>query len=271
LLGQTRVHQVYQRGRLLQVSFDTLSLGSSDCLPFVAVASPALPDSSREDSPTGAFNISKNGATITNAGFMAVATPEDEGPSAADYDPTVDMREDNKRYEQHIHDHEAPSGACDVTKAIVRDEQTPASLPKQESQQESTKKEDDDDFDMFAEGDDDDMFAGPIPKAKKAESQTNKTHPIVSDAKQLDASLLDNWDDPDGYYRVIPAELLDGRYRVQTNLGRGMFSGVVRALDLTTQKLVAIKIIRNNETMYVLYTLILLVFLFSCFAVLTAL
>lgn len=261
-MGQTLAHQEYQRGRLLQVSFDTLSLGFADCLSFVAVASPALPDSSREDSPTGAFNISKNGATIINAGSMTTATVEDEGPSAADYDPTVDMQEDNKRHEQRIHDHEVPSSACGVTKAAVRDEQTPASLPKQEPQQESAKKEDDDDFDMFAEGDDDDMFAGPMPKAKKAESQTNKTHPIVSDAKQLDASLLDNWDDPDGYYRVIPAELLDGRYRVQTNLGRGMFSGVVRALDLTTQKLVAIKIIRNNETMYVLYILIPLVFPF---------
>ncbi|PUU81318.1 kinase-like domain-containing protein [Tuber borchii] len=225
------------------------SPGISEGETTPAVASPALPDSSREDSPTDAFSISKNGATITNAGSMTVATVEDEGPSAADYDPTVDMQEDNKRHEQRIHDHEVPSSACGVAEAVVRDEQTPASLPKQEPQQESAKKEDDDDFDMFAEGDDDDMFAGPMPKAKKAESQTNKTHPIVSDAKQLDASLLDNWDDPDGYYRVIPAELLDGRYRVQTNLGRGMFSGVVRALDLTTQKLVAIKIIRNNETM----------------------
>ncbi|KAG0133483.1 kinase-like domain-containing protein [Tuber indicum] len=225
------------------------SPGMSEGEATPAVASPAPPDSSREDSPAGAFNISKNGATIINAGSTAMAIAEDEGPSAADYDPTVDMQEDNKRYEQRIHDHEAPSSAYDVTKVVVRDEQTPASLPKQEPRQEPIKKEDDDDFDMFAEGDDDDMFAGPMPKAKKVESQTDKTHPIVSDAKQLDASLLDNWDDPDGYYRVIPAELLDGRYRVQTNLGRGMFSGVVRALDLTTQKLVAIKIIRNNETM----------------------
>ncbi|RPB02009.1 kinase-like protein [Choiromyces venosus 120613-1] len=214
-----------------------------------AVASPALPDSSREDSPAGAFSISKDGATMINAVSTAIAITEDDGPSAADYDPTVDMQEDNKRYEQHIHDHEVPSSAYDETKATVRDEQTSASLPKQEPQEQSIKKEEDDDFDMFAEGDDDDMFAEMAPKAKKVESQTNKTHPLVSDAKQLDASLLDNWDDPEGYYRVIPAELLDGRYRVQTNLGRGMFSGVIRALDLTTQKLVAIKIIRSNETM----------------------
>lgn len=61
--------------------------------------------------------------------------------------------------------------------------------------------------------------------------------------------MLDNWDDPEGYYKVILGELLSGRYHVQANLGRGMFSGVVRATDITTQRLVAIKIIRNNETM----------------------
>jgi len=61
--------------------------------------------------------------------------------------------------------------------------------------------------------------------------------------------MLDNWDDTEGYYKVILGELLDGRYHVQTNLGRGMFAAVVRATELSTKKLVAIKIIRNNDTM----------------------
>ena len=58
--------------------------------------------------------------------------------------------------------------------------------------------------------------------------------------------MLDNWDDIEGYYKIILGELLNGRYHVQANLGKGMFSGVVRAMDMTTKKLVAIKLIRNN-------------------------
>ena len=33
------------------------------------------------------------------------------------------------------------------------------------------------------------------------------------------------------------------------NLGKGMFSAVVRAMDQVSHKLVAVKVIRNNETM----------------------
>ncbi len=101
------------------------------------------------------------------------------------------------------------------------------------------------DFDMFA--DEDDMFAEDPPKSEPKLTKSVSTQ----HAKRLDASLLDDWDDPDGYYRIILGELLDGRYHVQENLGRGMFSGVARATDVTKKSLVAIKIIRNNETMYV--------------------
>ena len=218
------------------------SLETYSCL---AVDSPALPDSSREDSPADAFNISKDGSAVIKG--PTEASIVDDGPSAADYDPTMDMQEDNKRNEQRMYEHEVPSGACDETKTTSRDEQ-PSKTFQGQDQHQPAKKADDDDFDMFAEGDDD-MFAEPAPKAKKEKPGADKAHTAVSDAKQLDASLLDNWDDPEGYYRVIPAELLDGRYRIQTNLGRGMFSGVVRALDLTAKKQVAIKIIRSNETM----------------------
>lgn len=43
---------------------------------------------------------------------------------------------------------------------------------------------------------------------------------------------------------------MDGRYRVLTNLGRGVYSSVVRAKDEKTNEEVAIKLIRSNETMY---------------------
>jgi serine/threonine-protein kinase PRP4 len=56
-------------------------------------------------------------------------------------------------------------------------------------------------------------------------------------------------DDKEGYYKIRPGELLEGRYQVSTTLGRGMFSGVARAVDITTKKEVAIKIMRNNDAL----------------------
>ncbi|KAK9114893.1 hypothetical protein Syun_021690 [Stephania yunnanensis] len=68
------------------------------------------------------------------------------------------------------------------------------------------------------------------------------------------SGLNDNWDDAEGYYSYRFGELLDGRYEVLAAHGRGVFSTVVRAKDLKAGKgdpeEVAIKIIRNNETMY---------------------
>lgn len=69
---------------------------------------------------------------------------------------------------------------------------------------------------------------------------------------QAAVGLQDNWDDPDGYYRVILGEQLDrGRYQVFAILGRGMFASVVRARDRHDNgREVAIKIVRRQETMY---------------------
>ena len=72
-------------------------------------------------------------------------------------------------------------------------------------------------------------------------------------------ALLDNFDDAEGYYKLILGELLDvGRYHVHANLGKGMFSTVVRARDTTWKEgegkegegEVAIKVIRSQESMY---------------------
>ncbi|KER21443.1 hypothetical protein T265_15093 [Opisthorchis viverrini] len=64
-------------------------------------------------------------------------------------------------------------------------------------------------------------------------------------------SLVDNWDDAEGYYRVRIGEVLDKRYAVYGYTGFGVFSNVVRARDSARGNLeVAIKIIRNNEVMH---------------------
>ena len=100
---------------------------------------------------------------------------------------------------------------------------------------------------MFADDDNDDMFAPEPTIGPKKDDGTQAVR--VPEAKQLDRSLLDDWDDPEGYYRIILGELLDDRYHVQTNLGKGVFSAVVRALDTITNRTVAIKIIRTQESM----------------------
>ncbi|XP_075522264.1 uncharacterized protein LOC142555326 isoform X2 [Primulina tabacum] len=68
------------------------------------------------------------------------------------------------------------------------------------------------------------------------------------------SELHDNWDDAEGYYGYRFGEILDGRYEIIAAHGKGVFSTVVRAKDLKANSSdpeeVAIKIIRNNETMY---------------------
>jgi serine/threonine-protein kinase PRP4 len=155
------------------------------------------------------------------------------------------MQEDHARLDQRQHFEEIPAEAYEEIKSdkqmvLVPDGKINTSMPLTAPN---------DDFDMFADGDDD-MFAPEISASQSSKPQSNKAV-LVPQAKELDMSLLDNWDDPDGYYRVILGELLDGRYHVQSNLGKGMFSNVVRALDNKAEKIVAIKIIRNNDTMYV--------------------
>jgi serine/threonine-protein kinase PRP4 len=185
--------------------------------PLTASASPAV-ESPAAESPA-AFN---DDSEMGNRQPVGVA----DGPSAADYDPTLDTQEDRARM---LHLNDAPAAAYDERGEMdTAEDNVAADEPKKNE------------FDMFADDDDDDdMFAPTAPKPRSQPSQ----------AKELDARLLDNWDDPEGYYRVILGELLDGRYHVQANLGKGVFSSVVRATDSKSDQAVAIKIIRNNESM----------------------
>ncbi|KAL8919764.1 MAG: hypothetical protein Q9208_006630 [Pyrenodesmia sp. 3 TL-2023] len=190
-----------------------------------------------QDSPTALVVLSD--IELANRSVTADGTAQEDEPSAADYDPTMDMQEDRARQDTRQLD-EIPSGAYDETAATHQDVLLPE--PKvQEPLSEKSKEE----LDMFA--DEDDMFAE-APVASTAHPETAKAVPIPQ-SKGVDMSMLDDWDDDEGYYKVILGELLDNRYHVQSNLGRGMFSGVVRVTDQKARKLAAIKIIRNNESM----------------------
>ncbi|KAG2360477.1 kinase-like domain-containing protein [Suillus spraguei] len=138
--------------------------------------------------------------------------------SAADYDPSLDRREDEQR-------------------RVLKDE--PMNV---ETIEEEEEEEEEDDVD--------DMFAAAV-----AEKKRKKVKKIVKKAAPaLITTTLDSASDHEGYYQVILGEQLDGgRYQVFSSLGKGMFANVVRARvlqDAETGKEVAIKIIRSQESMH---------------------
>jgi serine/threonine-protein kinase PRP4 len=142
--------------------------------------------------------------------------------SAADYDPSLDRREDEgKRI------------------------QPPATIEEEEEVVEVEEDEEDVD-DMFAVATSDKK-----PKVKKVKKIMKPSLPA------LVPSNLDSAADSEGYYTVILGEQLDGgRYQVFSSVGKGMFANVVRARVLLPEpndpsgKEVAIKIVRCQESMY---------------------
>lgn len=188
------------------------------------------------------FSITKD-EDLVNKVVQERMDLDQEEPSAADYDPTRDMREERMKHDKRHFGDELSSGAYDETKPAKQELLVPE--PTLENPTHMTAK---DPFDMFAE-DDDDMFAEEMPSLDKVNGARNGAKASVTQPQELDMSMMDNWDDPEGYYNIVLGELIDGRYHVQQHLGRGMFSSVVRATDAKTGGLVAIKIIRNNDTM----------------------
>lgn len=161
---------------------------------------------------------------IANGDFGSPRTADE--PSAADYDPTADMQEERARHNSRLFKEDEAS----IEKADQQLAERSETQPKPKAE-----------FDMFAEDDVEDMFAeSPVTKPKESQIKI----------QALNVDMLDNWDDPEGYYNTIPGELIDNRYQVNQNLGRGMFASVIRAMDTQTNQAVAIKIVRNNESMY---------------------
>ncbi|KAL2758938.1 hypothetical protein ACRALDRAFT_2040979 [Sodiomyces alcalophilus JCM 7366] len=163
----------------------------------------------------------------------AVKDPEDDGPSAATYDPTFDMKEDEKRdglRHGNVGLHGEVQPQVSPQKPVHEDE----------VKDKPAKDEDDDDDDMFADDFDEEKYAAPKPTEVKAVEEDQAEAP--------GGGLLEDHD-KDGYYKIRIGEIMNGRYQVQSLLGRGMFSGVARTLDITTKKLVAVKIMRNNDAL----------------------
>jgi serine/threonine-protein kinase PRP4 len=150
------------------------------------------------------------------------------------------MKEDERRHELR-HGHIVLHGE---SHAVETAEKPPADQSVKSPKAAANGEDDgDDDFDMFAEDFDEEKFAA---------QHTAAANP-TGDAAQADQAngkggILEG-DDKDGYYKIRIGEILAGRYQVQATLGKGMFSGVVRALDITTKQVVAIKMMRNNDAL----------------------
>ena len=201
------------------------------------------------DSPISPFASPRNGdfesapaspdiMVIDKQGeFSEGNSPAAASPSAADYDPMQDMLDDRNRAAQKNQNAEVSSDAYRET-----DPKNLSTLPAEKVAPVRKQKKE---FDMFASDDDED-------EDEDVETETN----VVAKGTVLDEKLLDNWDDPEGYYKLISNELVDGgRYRVIKGLGRGVFANVAQAEEVGTDngdaspKIVAIKMIRRNDLM----------------------
>ncbi|KAH6899170.1 CMGC/DYRK/PRP4 protein kinase [Coprinopsis sp. MPI-PUGE-AT-0042] len=233
-------------------AFAKVSLGGVPGTPGVATPaqqrSVSPPPQSALDEPEAAF-------------FELAKGQEDEVPkengrvqekeqvNAADYDPSLDRREDEKR---RFGIENPTTGDANGKAVEVMD------VDAEEEEEEVTDEEQDDVDDMFAVVLDD---AKPKKKVKKVK-KTKKAAVGGAIVPSL-LTAVDSAADEEGYYRVILGEQIDGgRYQVSSLLGKGMFAQVVRCRVLKDEhgvdivspegagEEVAIKIIRCQETMY---------------------
>ncbi|KAI1209112.1 kinase-like protein [Annulohypoxylon truncatum] len=207
-------------------------------LPTVTTSPNSPARGLQEGMSPAAIEISSDQELINTHGKFK-GTDED-GPSAADYDPTVDMREDELRDERR-HGHIGPHG-----EVLPSNQKAEIAVVDEPQTQEKSRTDEDDDFDMFAEEFDEEKFAAPKPTHLDAAADNGEVPvPII----HANAGGILEGDDKEGYYKIRIGEIMDGRYQVQSTLGKGMFSGVARAMDITNKKLVAIKMMRNNDAL----------------------
>lgn len=103
-------------------------------------------------------------------------------------------------------------------------------------------------LDMFAS---EEEFEKQLEKEKKKEElNVQKKNDIVENAETVEnQALKDNWDDKEGYYKPYVGEVFAYKYKVVEETGKGVFSTVIRCIDMASNETVAIKVLRSNEKM----------------------
>ena len=84
---------------------------------------------------------------------------------------------------------------------------------------------------------------GTLPNPREFSTASGAHPPARGERDDNDA----NWADREGYYKIMPGEVIKSKYTVLGTRGKGVFSTVMFASD--GKRKVAIKCIRNNETM----------------------
>ncbi|KAF7725941.1 hypothetical protein EC973_009178 [Apophysomyces ossiformis] len=245
----------------------------SDAAAKEATASPiSLPKTEgKQDSTTTVGTLAEPASDLKYNGSSkddgAEKKPEDDSPttvSAADYDPSQDRIADDDRRRRHHGD----NGNAKDELLKSKDRQEPV-MEGVDSQAEVLATDYTEKLENPQPVKEIDMFADDLDIFAHAQIATAPETSIMNTTAASNPSLLDNWDDPEGYYSKSQAtchlfsvshpynitgvhigERLNNRYHTLANLGRGVFSSVVKARDLETNEEVAIKMIRNNETMY---------------------
>ncbi|KAJ6630358.1 kinase-like domain-containing protein [Mycena sp. CBHHK59/15] len=203
---------------------------------FATAPKPPSRSPSPEPENQPEFTLAKAGSPTD--GQAQAGDGQSQQVNAADYDPSLDRREDEFRRVQG------------------------AAAPVQVGSEDDSEQEEDEDEvdDMFA-------FASPAQKAKKSGKKKAKTEERHA-PQQQQMLHSDTASDSEGYYTVILGEVLVAppvpggavgeRYQVYASVGRGMFAVVVRARVLSDGegevkeggREVAIKIVRAQEVMH---------------------
>ena len=211
---------------------------SNNASPAAFADSPISPFASPRNGDLDSVPASPDVMVIDKqGGFSEGNSPAAASPSAADYDPLQDMLDDRDRAAKKNQNTEVSSDAYRET-----DPKALSTLPAEKVAPVKKQKKE---FDMFASDDEDEDEEDAAAEASAAAKGT-----------VLDEKMLDNWDDPEGYYKLISNELVDGgRYRMIKGLGRGVFANVAQAEEVNADggdanpRIVAVKMIRRNDLM----------------------